>query len=149
MHTLHRGRGAYVVIHADEVENGGKARIETFVVGHDSARGEKLQWIVAGGKYKASFLLPDEETGTESGGLLISEVSFERKCTIQAFLSLWILIIFMMQTVVPGFEYSDHTFMAPETLDETHALSVSLRDRCYAAGHWRDSSRPVCYPPFS
>ena len=75
VHTLHRGRGLYVIIHADEVEKGGKARVETFVVGHGSLKGEKLQWIVEGGKYKASFLLPDEEAGTQSGGLLISEVS--------------------------------------------------------------------------
>jgi uncharacterized protein len=82
VHTLHRGRGIYVLIHADEVLRGdraaenNKARIETFVVGHDIARGEKLQWIVEGGKFKASFLLPDTESGDkQSEGLLISEVS--------------------------------------------------------------------------
>jgi predicted cupin superfamily sugar epimerase len=78
IHTLHWGRGRYVIIHADEVSgNGEKARVETFVVGKDVASGEKLQWIVEGGKYKASFLLPDEEScGGEprSQGLLISEV---------------------------------------------------------------------------
>ncbi|KAL8823509.1 MAG: hypothetical protein Q9191_005788 [Dirinaria sp. TL-2023a] len=94
VHTLHRGRGVYVIIHADEVEQGKKARVETFVVGHDLAKGEKMQWIVEGGKYKASFLLPDLENGTESDGLLISE------------------------TVVPGFEFSDHNFMPAEALDE-------------------------------
>ncbi|KAL1967904.1 hypothetical protein VTN77DRAFT_2321 [Rasamsonia byssochlamydoides] len=101
VHTLHRGRGRYVLIHADEVLRGeraaqnGKARIETFVVGHDIARGEKLQWIVEGGKFKASFLLPDDgDDGTKSDGLLISE------------------------TVVPGFEFADHDFMQAETLNE-------------------------------
>ena len=74
IHTLHRGRGRYVIIHADEKEEGGKARIETFVVGPDIHHGEKVQWIVEGGKYKASFLLPDAEGRQESEGLLISEV---------------------------------------------------------------------------
>lgn len=99
MHTLHRGRGRYVVIHADEDDNvsdpcplsTGK-RIETFVVGPRVDRGERLQWIVEGGKYKASFLLPDDEEGNTSEGLLISE------------------------TVVPGFEYCDHDFLTPQGL---------------------------------
>ncbi|OKL56154.1 hypothetical protein UA08_08473 [Talaromyces atroroseus] len=101
VHTLHRGRGIYVLIHADEVLRGdraaenNKARIETFVVGHDIAHGERLQWIVEGGKFKASFLLPDTESrDRQSEGLLISE------------------------TVVPGFEFADHDFMRSETLDE-------------------------------
>lgn len=81
-----------MIIHADEVLNRNqqdqrktgeereakrKARIETFVVGHDISKGEKLQWIVEGGKYKASFLLPDDEGDPEgrTEGLLISEVS--------------------------------------------------------------------------
>jgi predicted cupin superfamily sugar epimerase len=55
--------------------------------------GERLQWIVPGGKYKASFLLPDKDGSTDSEeGLLISE------------------------TVVPGFEYFDHDFMTDERL---------------------------------
>ena len=83
VHTLHRGRGRYLIIHED-------GTIETFVVGHDLVEGEKLQWIVEGGKYKASHLLPD---GSESdGGLLISE------------------------TVVPGFEFEDHDFLTAEGL---------------------------------
>lgn len=69
--------------------------METFVVGKDVERGERLQWVVEGGKYKASFLLEDEEgRGVSEGGLLISE------------------------TVVPGFEYSDHDFLLPERLKE-------------------------------
>lgn len=74
VHTLHKGRGRYVIIHADDVNPGQKARVETFVVGQDIGAGERLQWIVEGGKYKASYLLPDVEGGTESAGLLISEV---------------------------------------------------------------------------
>lgn len=81
-----------MIIHANE--GGGKKRIESFVVGQDLAKGERLQWIVEGGKYKASFLLPDEEGGTDSQGLLISE------------------------TVVPGFEFCDHDFLKQEALVE-------------------------------
>ncbi|PVH84541.1 hypothetical protein DL98DRAFT_512442 [Cadophora sp. DSE1049] len=94
VHTLHRGRGRYVIIHADEGAEGEEKRVETFVVGGDVEKGERLQWIVEGGKFKASFLLPDVEGGEESEGLLISE------------------------TVVPGFEYVDHDFLAPEGLVE-------------------------------
>ena len=67
-----------MLIHADEVagQQGVKARVDTFVVGQDVAKGERLQWIVEGGKYKATFLLEDEDGGGKSGeGLLISEVS--------------------------------------------------------------------------
>ena len=128
VHTLHRGRGRYVIIHADQVarpeypagygaEDGvpesqrwtGKARVETFVVGQDVLKGERIQWIVEGGKYKCSFLLPDEETGDSSQGLLISE------------------------TVVPGFEYSDHDFMKLErmqalvTEDQAEEMNWMLR----------------------
>lgn len=79
IHTLHRGRGRYVILHADKESlaiNGGKAIIESFVVGQDIARGERLQWVVEGGSYKASFLLADRDTDEklESDGLLISEV---------------------------------------------------------------------------
>ncbi|KAA8569461.1 hypothetical protein EYC84_001092 [Monilinia fructicola] len=71
VHTLHRGRGRYVLIHANE--EGTPKRIETFIVGQNVAAGERLQWIVDGGKYKASYLLPDEDGGEDSQGLLISE----------------------------------------------------------------------------
>lgn len=85
VHTLHRGRGRYVIIHpVDESEGiGEKARIETFVVGQNIDKGERLQWIVEGDRWKASFLLPDEEGTGESGGLLISEVSPSRQRTAQ------------------------------------------------------------------
>lgn len=91
MHTLHSGRGRYVILHE---QPGGKAKIETFVVGHNVEKGERLQWMVEGGKFKASYLLPDVEGGDDSDGLLISE------------------------TVVPGFEFSDHDFMTPEVLGD-------------------------------
>ena len=58
-----------------------------------------MQWIVEGGKWKSSFLLPDvendeERDGGSRGGLLISE------------------------TVVPGFEFCDHDFLRGEELEE-------------------------------
>ncbi|SMQ46008.1 unnamed protein product [Zymoseptoria tritici ST99CH_3D7] len=116
VHTLHKGRGRYVIIHADEVaakdfsggyardgaeadgkEDGrwnGKARVESFIVGQNVQAGERLQWIVDGGKYKCSFLLPDKEGGEDSEeGLLISE------------------------TVVPGFEFCDHDFLTRERME--------------------------------
>lgn len=94
VHTLHRGRGRYVIIHPQKRDSDGKAEVETFVVGQNIEKGEKLQWIVEGGKYKASFLLPDVEGGADSEGLLISE------------------------TVVPGFEYCDHDFLSKEGLKD-------------------------------
>lgn len=88
VHTLHKGRGRYVLINA-------AGEIESFVVGQDVVRGERLQWIVEGDHYKASYLLPDTEGGDSSAeGLLISE------------------------TVVPGFEYCDHDFLARGGLRE-------------------------------
>ncbi|CAO2658312.1 Nn.00g060350.m01.CDS01 [Neocucurbitaria sp. VM-36] len=93
VHTLIEGRGRYVLIHADEA--GQKKRIETFVVGKDVSQGEKSVWIVEGGKFKASFLLP-MHAGRDGGDdrLLISE------------------------TVVPGFEYSDHDFLTMDRFRE-------------------------------
>ncbi|KAF2157191.1 hypothetical protein K461DRAFT_250014 [Myriangium duriaei CBS 260.36] len=90
IHTLIKGRGRYVLLHADEVT--GPARAEVFTVGLDVAKGERVQWIVEGGKYKASYLLPDGEGRDE--GLLIAE------------------------TVVPGFEFEDHDFLTDERAAE-------------------------------
>ncbi|KAL0566269.1 hypothetical protein V5O48_015746 [Marasmius crinis-equi] len=106
VHTLHKGRARYVVIHADEamikdkVGEGeeiirGKARVETFIVGQNIVKGEKLQWVIAGDKYKASFLLPDEEGGGFSEeGCLITE------------------------TVIPGFEFTEWDSLQPQRLYE-------------------------------
>ena len=88
VHTLHRGRGRYVILHADaetRAKHGGKAAVETFVVGGNISRGERLQWVVEGGRYKASFLLSDDDGdgdggGLGSDGLLISEVSELASC---------------------------------------------------------------------
>lgn len=93
VHTIHWGRGRYVIIHADTDQR--PARVETFIVGTDVAKGEITQWIVEGGKFKSSFLIPDQEGGSESSrGLLISE------------------------TVVPGFEFCDHDFLTAKQMDE-------------------------------
>lgn len=94
-----------MIIHADGVQKGEKARVETFVVGHNIQKGEKLQWVVEGGKYKASFLLSDIEGSSESEGLLISE------------------------TVVPGFEFRDHDFMTADKLKDL--VSIKQHDELY------------------
>lgn len=76
-----------------------RVRIESFVAGLDRARGEKQRWVVEGGKYKATFLLPDldesgEEGPTSKEGMLVAE------------------------TVVPGFEFFDHEFLEPSGVEE-------------------------------
>ncbi|KAJ6443299.1 protein ORM1 [Purpureocillium lavendulum] len=90
IHTLHRGRGRYVLIHPD-------GHVETFVVGPNIDKGEKLQWVVEGGVWKASHLVGQggKDVEEDHEGLLISE------------------------TVVPGFEYADHEFLTHEKLAET------------------------------
>ncbi|KAH7148686.1 RmlC-like cupin domain-containing protein [Dactylonectria macrodidyma] len=93
IHALHRGRGRYVLLHPD-------GRLESFIVGRAVERGERLQWVVQGGVWKASYLLEAEDGAaedvgaTEPEGLLISE------------------------TVVPGFEYADHEFLSERRLGE-------------------------------
>lgn len=62
VHSLHKGRGTYALIR----DNGD---IETFRVGMVVERGEKMQWVVPGGIWKASWLADGEEEG-----LLITEV---------------------------------------------------------------------------
>ncbi|PYH94317.1 hypothetical protein BO71DRAFT_483902 [Aspergillus ellipticus CBS 707.79] len=74
IHTLHRGRGVYVVL-MDRANGDGGVEIETFVVGQDVARGEKLQWIVEGGDYKATFLIPDRES--MEGGTVIPGFEYD------------------------------------------------------------------------
>lgn len=105
IHTLHKGRGRYVLIDPRTGE------VETFVVGQDVEKGEKLQWVVEGGLYKASYLLKkDDGEGEDSEGLLISE------------------------TVVPGFDYADHEFLEEKRLrelvsaEQADALKWLVRD---------------------
>lgn len=92
VHNLHKGRGIYVILHVDRPRDAkGRVQINTFMVGQDIINGEDLQWVVDGGKFKATFLIPDEDEADESvEGLLISE------------------------TVIPGFEYADHDFLRAE-----------------------------------
>jgi predicted cupin superfamily sugar epimerase len=76
VHTLHEGRGRYVLIHppegidayGNEGHEKGIWRIETFTVGRDVANGERLQWIVDGGIWKTSFLLGRTDGAGECGG---------------------------------------------------------------------------------
>ncbi|RHZ73943.1 hypothetical protein CDV55_105325 [Aspergillus turcosus] len=115
IHSLHRGRARYIIIHADLADGTGRAPVSSFVVGPDIEKGERVQWVVEGGKYKGCYLLPDssekgdaDEEG-ESGGLLITE------------------------TVVPGFEFEDHEFMSQQTMErllpeeQCRALSWMLK----------------------
>lgn len=74
IHILQRGKGQFVLIYPD-------GSIKSFKVGFDYSKGEVSQWVVPGGVWKASFMIPNEEF---DNGFLISEV------------------------VVPGFEYSDY-----------------------------------------
>ena len=117
IHTLHRGRGRYVLLHPDT------GRLESFIVGQNVEKGEKLQWVVEGGVWKASFLLEEEPqehgkhpAGRESPGLLISE------------------------TVVPGFEFADHEFLSPQRLkvvapeSKAAGLEWLVREEIQAAG---------------
>lgn len=82
IHILQKGRGQYVLVYPD-------GSVKSFIVGFDHAKGEVSQWVVPGGVFKASFLLPSGDSSEESADdhLLISEV------------------------VVPGFEYDDHEFL--------------------------------------
>ncbi|GMG48964.1 unnamed protein product [Ambrosiozyma monospora] len=89
IHILQKGRGQYVLVYPD-------GTIKSFVVGFNTDKGEVNQWVVPGGVYKASFLLPldsdDQAHESSKDHLLISEV------------------------VVPGFEYDGHTFARKDDL---------------------------------
>lgn len=74
VHTLIQGRGRYVLVHDDEEGEGGRKRVESFVVGRDVEAGERVVWVVEGGKYKASFLEAEEGVDEWEARLLISEV---------------------------------------------------------------------------
>jgi predicted cupin superfamily sugar epimerase len=78
VHTLIEGRGRYVLIHADE--DGAKKRVESFIVGKNVSNGEQAVWVVEGGKFKASFLLPMDGKEEDNARLLISEVSITASC---------------------------------------------------------------------
>lgn len=98
IHTLHRGRGRYVILHADEKP----CRVESFVVGKNVEKGEKVQWIVEGGKYKGTFVLPvddDEGDGEDGKGNEEDEM------------------IFISETTVPGWEVFDHDFLDRKGLE--------------------------------
>ena len=117
VHTLHWGRGVYVILHppdltdsnadsGDRGEGQGKWKLEIFTVGTDVENGERVQWIVEGGRYKASYLLSDQaldsEFGTEGRGSGSGSGSGSAKG------------LLISETVVPGFEFSDHDFLTAE-----------------------------------
>ncbi|CDR41872.1 CYFA0S08e01024g1_1 [Cyberlindnera fabianii] len=87
IHILQKGRGQYVLIYPD-------GTLKSFIVGFNHSKGEVSQWVVPGGVWKASFLLPLKDEEDPNDHLLISEV------------------------VVPGFEYDDHEFLPNEKLIE-------------------------------
>jgi predicted cupin superfamily sugar epimerase len=114
IHSLHRGRARYVIIHADLATDNGTAPVTSFVVGPDLDKGERMQWVVEGGKYKACYLLPDDpsESGEgDSEGLLIAEVS-------GVHVDIEAGRILTCQTVVPGFDFEDHEFLSPQTMEK-------------------------------
>ncbi|KAI8673863.1 Cupin-5 domain-containing protein [Fusarium keratoplasticum] len=121
IHTLHRGRGRYVLIHP-----GG--RVEAFIVGHAVEQGERIQWVVEGNVWKASYLLPSKATAGETQhgeGLLISE------------------------TVVPGFEYCDHEFLSKQAMkrllpeDQARELDWLVRESDDKPQNSTDPELPV------
>ncbi|KAF7594142.1 hypothetical protein BBP40_009991 [Aspergillus hancockii] len=94
IHTLHSGKGICVVLNdATGSGNPDNTHLESFTVGHDNNRGERLQWFVGGGSYSALFLLPDQ-TEQDDTRLLISE------------------------TIIPGFEYKNYEFLRAQDLRE-------------------------------
>lgn len=72
MHTLHRGPGRYIVIHVDEKHDEETTRIESFFVGHDIHKGERLQCMVEG-----------KTTPMDEQGMCCSKVSAKGMLLIQ------------------------------------------------------------------
>ncbi|KAL2414114.1 hypothetical protein ABEF95_013739 [Exophiala dermatitidis] len=89
VHTLHRGRGVYVLLDTNRRDSvTGKVPIETFV-NSPAAGGTEGAGTTAGDEEKN-----EAEAESSAGGLLITE------------------------TVVPGFEYADHDFLTFDTMQE-------------------------------
>lgn len=80
------------------------------MVGHDVARGERCQWVVEGGDWKASFLLPDEKSDNsvaghgEGAGDGTSRTTESREG------------LLITEVASPGFEYHDHDFLTAREL---------------------------------
>jgi len=102
VHCLHKGKGRYVLIHDD-------GKIETFPVGLDVDKGERMQWIVGGEIWKASWSL-----GEQDEGLLISEVSAR-----------FGVVLGLpndnryscLKVVIPAFSFDHHEFLTEERLE--------------------------------
>lgn len=78
-------------------------RVESFVLGHAVASGERCMWVVDGGVWRASMWEEEEEGGGEKEGLLITEV------------------------VVPGFDFKDHEFLGVPRLVELVGEEAAVR----------------------
>lgn len=74
------------------------------MVGHDIGKGEKVTWTVEGGVWKASFLLQPAAVDGPSGSTRGGQDNNEG--------------LLITETVVPGFEYSDHEFLSVEKSKE-------------------------------
>ncbi|KAK5452953.1 hypothetical protein LTS15_007102 [Exophiala xenobiotica] len=133
VHTLHRGRGRYVLLHVDQRDEQGRVPVETFVVGQNIERGERVQWIVEGGKFKASFLLPDRDSDRDGDDIGVSGEEMGEMTDdfsddgsgIGAGSEKGLLI---SETVVPGFEFSDHDFLTAEGMVDAFANDDKARD---------------------
>ncbi|KAG0683626.1 hypothetical protein C6P40_001718 [Pichia californica] len=98
IHILQKGRGVYILIHPN-------GEIETFRVGFDIANGERTQWIVEPGTYKACYIIPEGDAEDSN-----------KDC-------LWV-----SEVVVPGFDFQDMKFPTLSDLTslvgEKTALSI-------------------------
>ena len=142
MHTLHKGRGRYIMIHPPSpsvsingagagngsemdpnVTTQNKARMETFIVGPDVSAGEKLQWMVEGDVWKASFLLPPSTSSNPSSPKSSSSQSSPMPAQVAAHehainKTQEENLLLISETVVPGFDFRDHDFLTWEGFEE-------------------------------
>jgi predicted cupin superfamily sugar epimerase len=96
IHTLHKGRALYVIIRAGEHSGAkGEITVESFVAGHGLVHGERLQFVVEAGDWKACYLLEGSDEG-----------------------------MLMGETVVPGFDFQDHEFLTKEQLQSMASENV-------------------------
>lgn len=90
IHILQGGRGVYVLVHPN-------GELETFRVGFDVAHGERTQWVVEPGVYKACYVVPEKDRDGDNN---LSSKDH-----------LWV-----SEVVVPGFDFQDMKFFSTDTL---------------------------------
>ena len=88
----HQGRMEYTLI---TPITGASPKIETRVLGLDTAKGESRMIVVDPGVWKFARLLPED---------LVDDVKAKEGCL-------------MTMLLVPGFSIEDHEFMTPESLN--------------------------------